>query len=362
MFSSSEPSFRLDGDPATAMIPRLFVALLFLASMLPSLPASIVMKGENGKEIVLDERSPVRVGSGEFSYKDDGRGPDFWGGIKTEWSTCSSGSRQSPIDVQVDTTQVPRTRRPEIDLRRSVVSFGTAPLNFYFNCETEFGECTELVYNETTYDAGQVHGHVPSEHHLNGVPYPLELHFVHESKNNDSLAFSVIFELGDEPNPWLQILIDTAMGMRKKTTIDLSKFLEEDSTLCTYDGSLTTPGCTEEERWILSTKPLKASWTQIMTYRSMLGSMDNNRPLQPLNGRTASCWPNKVSFEPPPVPVQPPVAPILAPIISPPHRRKNRRRFRRRRPCCPCSYHPYNLLRFARRRSCRRCRCPKHIW
>lgn len=123
--------------------------------------------------------------------------------------------KQSPTNALVDTTRIPRAAFPKLDFRRSVLSFGTAPLNFYFNCETEFRECTEITYNMTTYNMLQMHGDVPSEHHIGGIPYPLELHFVHESKKKDSLAFSVLFEFGDEPNELLQTLIDAADGLRQ---------------------------------------------------------------------------------------------------------------------------------------------------
>ncbi|MGB5294882.1 MAG: carbonic anhydrase family protein [Thermoanaerobaculia bacterium] len=51
-----------------------------------------------------------------------------------------------------------------------------------------------------------------------------------------------------------------------------------------YNGSLTTPPCTEGVQWIVLKQPVIASPAQIQHYHDLLG-FDNNRPIQPHNSR-----------------------------------------------------------------------------
>lgn len=268
------------------MSPHLLAALLILAA---AIPCQLANEAAEGK---LDKTKPTRAGTGPFSYDDDGKGPDNWGTIKPEYTACSDGTHQSPINILVDSSNKPSFTQPKIGLDRSVLEFESVSTNFNFNCNKGFGECSEVKWNKTTYNMLQMHSHVPSEHHLGGKTYPLELHFVHLSKGKRILVFAVLFELGEKMNPWLQTLIDSAQEMKPKVA-DLTKFVEKASTLCTYDGSLTTPPCSESVRWIISTKPMKASLKQIGWLYAMLGNHKNSRPIQPLSDRTVKCWPSK---------------------------------------------------------------------
>ena len=50
-----------------------------------------------------------------------------------------------------------------------------------------------------------------------------------------------------------------------------------------YDGSLTTPPCSEGVKWIMMTTPIEMSEAQIAAFKAIFDG--NNRPVQPLNGR-----------------------------------------------------------------------------
>lgn len=65
--------------------------------------------------------------------------------------------------------------------------------------------------------------------------------------------------------------------------VDVDRLLPSTRTSYRYDGSLTTPPCSEGVKWVVMTTPIHLSTTQIGAFTSRI--RDNNRPTQPLNGR-----------------------------------------------------------------------------
>jgi carbonic anhydrase len=51
-----------------------------------------------------------------------------------------------------------------------------------------------------------------------------------------------------------------------------------------FNGSLTTPPCTEGVTWLVMKQPITASKAQIKQFQKVMGH-PNNRPVQPVNAR-----------------------------------------------------------------------------
>ena len=66
--------------------------------------------------------------------------------------------------------------------------------------------------------------------------------------------------------------------------IDYNTLITDRGDYFPYNGSLTTPPCTEGVQWIVIKQPIIASPDQIQHYRDLLG-FDNNRPTQLHNSR-----------------------------------------------------------------------------
>ncbi len=66
-------------------------------------------------------------------------------------------------------------------------------------------------------------------------------------------------------------------------TIDASTLLPSGTSYYSYDGSFTTPPCTEQVKWVILAQPISMSKQQIMRFREVIHG--NNRPVQPLHGR-----------------------------------------------------------------------------
>ena len=65
---------------------------------------------------------------------------------------------------------------------------------------------------------------------------------------------------------------------------EIMQFFPKNREYYRYNGSLTTPTCTEGVRWIVMKKPLTVSKEQIKRFKELV-SYNNNRPVQPINAR-----------------------------------------------------------------------------
>ena len=114
--------------------------------------------------------------------------------------------------------------------------------------------------------AAQLHFHAPSEHVVDGKHYPLEMHIVHMHEEFEESRFSVIgvmFEVGDEENEYIKSLEfpNATREGNPLTDVNLGSFLAglDMSKYWHYNGSFTTPPCTEGVKWWVLEKPVTIS-------------------------------------------------------------------------------------------------------
>jgi carbonic anhydrase len=160
-------------------------------------------------------------------------------------------------------------------------------------CENPVGRpCGETTIDKVSYLMKQVHFHSPSEYSVDGKFYPLEAHFVHTSTSTGGNAVvSVAFKLGSENLELAKIF--AAVKAKGIVLVELSNFFDRSSGTFTFNGSLTTPPCTEGIRWVVSRSLVQASQTQIEMFLKFIGSQ-NSRPIQRLNKRSVAC--NKAHY------------------------------------------------------------------
>lgn len=120
------------------------------------------------------------------------------------------------------------------------------------------GTLRETFPDGTTdfYEAAQLHFHTPSEHSVDGELLPLEMHIVHVHPEDSATKFSVLgflFQVGDTQNEFLEHLgfHNATDPVNTLTEVDLASFLGsvDMSAYWHYDGSFTTPPCTEGVKW-----------------------------------------------------------------------------------------------------------------
>lgn len=218
----------------------------------------------------------------KWGYGKD-NGPDVWGQLSSDYAFCSTGTRQSPVDIVN-----PEARNlPEI-----VFNYSSSPLEIYNNGHTigvaYDGSANWIEVEDTRYDLLQFHFHSPSEHTLGGKRFDMEMHLVHRNASGELVVVGVLIEAGRFngafESMWLN-LPSTAEGTRTVRGVSVNAVdLLPSSRLCyRYDGSLTTPPCSEGVKWLLLKMPVQMSESQINAFRNIIDG--NARPVQPLNGR-----------------------------------------------------------------------------
>ena len=208
-------------------------------------------------------------------------GPDAWGKMQPEFSKCSTGTRQSPIDIRggiaVDLEPIKFDYRPSAF---SVIDNGhTVQVNVEpGNSITITGKRYELV---------QFHFHRPSEERINGRQYDMVAHLVHKDVDGRLAVVAVLLDRGSAQaivqSVWNNLPLEKGDEVRAGTRIDLSQLLPEDKRYYTYMGSLTTPPCSEGVLWMVMKQPVPISVEQVSIF-SRLYPM-NARPIQQADGR-----------------------------------------------------------------------------
>ncbi len=218
--------------------------------------------------------------SAHWSYEGDG-GPDSWGALQPEFATCSTGTRQSPIDIS-----------DGIKVELDSVQFSYRPSNFRVIDNGHTVQVNVAVGNtiEVTgkrYELVQFHFHRPSEERINGKPFDMVAHLVHKSVEGKLAVIAVLLDRGSaQPviqNIWNNLPLEKGDEVMAKGQIDLMALLPTDRRYFTYMGSLTTPPCSEGVLWMVMKTPVEISPEQLTIF-SRLYPM-NARPIQSASGR-----------------------------------------------------------------------------
>ena len=226
----------------------------------------------------------------EWGYQ-GATGPSNWAALDQANVLCAEGGEQSPVDL------VATTSTEENPLRRSI---GQPMLDF-----TERAHVLDLIDNghtiQVTSDASlsmwldgiryglvQFHFHAPSEHTIEGRRFPLESHFVMSNEEGGLAVLGVLYEAGahDPAFDAVMAALPDAPGDERHLEdldLDLAELKPLPRRYYRYEGSLTTPPCSEGVRWVVLAEPETMSAAQIELLAAHLHH--NNRPLQPKNER-----------------------------------------------------------------------------
>lgn len=208
-------------------------------------------------------------------------GPAHWGALSPEFGACGAGQMQSPIDiVGPATAQLDPVQLQYGGAATSMVNNGHA-----IQLNVEQGNWLQAG-GKRSYLA-QIHLHSPSEHRIGGEQFPLEAYFVHASEDGNLTVLGVLFRTGEADAALATMVKGLAGGASSATAVNikLADFGPKSGATgyFRYQGSLTTPPCTEGVVWYLSQEVQSVSSDQVAALVRLTG--ENARPTQPLRGR-----------------------------------------------------------------------------
>jgi carbonic anhydrase len=215
-----------------------------------------------------------------WSYSGLG-GPQVWGRLKPEFSSCAVGQRQSPIDI-----------RDGIVLDLEPVQFDYQPSGFSVidnghTVQVNVAAGNSIEVNGRRFALQQFHFHRPSEERINGRQFEMDAHLVHKDADGRLAVVAVLLERGAaQPllqTVWNNLPLEKNEEFAARAQIDLNQLLPADRRYYTYMGSLTTPPCSEGVLWLVMQQPVPMSAQQIDIF-SRLYPM-NARPIQAAAGR-----------------------------------------------------------------------------
>ncbi|BCA56950.1 carbonic anhydrase [Nitrospira sp. KM1] len=233
------------------------------------------------EELAAVEAAVASFGQDIVSSSPVSDGPSKLGDLGSGTAACEKGTHQSPINIKT-------VHQPKVH-DGLLVHYHPAPvhiLNSHHTITVDYQSGGTLEVAGRAYDLEEFHFHEPSEHQLNGKTYPMEAHLVHRDQAGHLVVVAVLMEQGPEI-PSLAQVWDRIPSSKQDQVRDLffnaQDLLPRNLHHYAYDGSLTTPPCTEGVHWIVLKEAIYITAAHIQRFVSLIGH--NARSIQQLNER-----------------------------------------------------------------------------
>jgi carbonic anhydrase len=210
-------------------------------------------------------------------------GPENWGTLDPKFSLCSSGKNQSPVNlsglVQAELPALKFDYRP--GGHEVIVNNG-------HTIQVNYQPGSSFSVDGRSFELKQFHFHAPSENLVDGKSFPLEAHFVHADSHGNLAVIAVFFEEdganSELENAFAKMPSQADQESPLNPPVSAAALLPANSNYYRYNGSLTTPPCSEGVAWFVMKQTVTASKEQVEKFAHTMHH-SNNRPVQPVNAR-----------------------------------------------------------------------------
>lgn len=216
-----------------------------------------------------------------WSYSGE-EGPENWGKLAQEYGLCNTGKNQSPIDLsgQIEAKLAP--------IQFAYATQATEVINNGHTVQANFAPGSYLKVNGHEFELKQVHFHAPSENRIDGNSYAMEGHLVHADKDGNLAVVAVMYQEGRNNRAieklWQQMPANAGDKVALEAGLKAGDLLPAKRDYYRFNGSLTTPPCSEGVMWLVMKHPVSAGQAQVEHFAHTMHH-PNNRPIQPTNAR-----------------------------------------------------------------------------
>ncbi|KAJ1335810.1 carbonic anhydrase [Microdochium nivale] len=264
----------------------------------------------------LDTRAEGEVPVNTFGYF-GAIGPLFWNKLAADNTACNTGKNQSPIDMVAGSFSMISGADISLEIPDQVTGAVFENLGTTVEVVMEGAGGKLTLPSGTELELKQFHFHHPSEHVDNGVSMPMEMHMVFQTAGTtpQTAVIGVYVDVDAgiaggrrrtnsrrAPSPVLETVFSSVGKIAEpgtKTQTGPLVMSEIVSAVLaggfqSYSGSLTTPPCSEQVTWLVSTQKLSISAGTFTNARNVLGfnsRFAQNAPGEPniLSQMTPTC-------------------------------------------------------------------------
>jgi carbonic anhydrase len=208
-------------------------------------------------------------------------GAAHWGELEPGFEACARGTAQSPIDIR----NTVKADLPALDFQYTAAA--PTIVNNGHTVQVNLPAGSSLAVDGKKLELLQFHFHTPSEEAIAGKHTAMVAHFVHKGEDGKLGVVAVLIQPGKTNAAWAPIFAHLPRVGEQITvdglSLDLAALLPAKKGYYSFEGSLTTPPCSEGVQWMVLKEPVKLGAQQIKAFRQLYNA--NARPVQPLHGR-----------------------------------------------------------------------------
>ncbi len=224
----------------------------------------------------------VLAGGGSHWGYTGSQGPEHWGDLDKAYAVCKSGVNQSPVNL---------TGLVEAELPAIAFSYGataTEVINNGHTIQANFAKGSSIKVDGMDFQLLQCHFHSPSENTIEGESFPMEGHCVHATTEGELAVVAIMYKLGAASPAIAALWEKMPEKAGEKNTLSAKvngiDIMPKNKDYYRFNGSLTTPPCTEGVRWLVLKENATISRQQLDRFVKVMHH-PNNRPVQPVNAR-----------------------------------------------------------------------------